>query len=114
MNPINKIPYLGYIIDVFYNTQTNCFSSRCRHMSSNNSYDDKIKNFCHGYETPTGAIDDIKAQIDEFLLVAPESIDELAKAIQESLTYNDEFEAIVDKDVLSMLLKSSTFLNQKY
>ena len=114
MNPINKIPYLGYIIDVFYNTQTNCFSAKCRHMSSCSPYDDKIKNFCHGYETITKAIDDIKAQIDRFLSIAPKSISELAKAIQDSLTYNDEYDAIVDENVLSMLLKSSTFLNGEY
>lgn len=112
MNPINKIPYLGFLISLFYNTETNCFSAVSEHMSSNNAFDKELKNFCGGYKTPTEAINDVKKQIDAFLKSSPKSYKELANMIEESLTYEQEYEGVVNPDILKMLVEAFT-LNKK-
>jgi hypothetical protein len=104
MKIIKEIEYKGYTISVKYNKETDMFSANSLLGNSHNKFDSKLKNFCHGFETPKEAIDDVKTIVDEMLSKSYTSLDELANAITNNLTWTGYEDCHLESKVLKTLL----------
>lgn len=112
MKKLKSIIYKNFKIDCFYNQETDMFSASSNIGYSNNKFDSKLKNFCHGYPTPTEAIDDVKKQIDNFLEQAPKTYKELADCLNKYLVLdNIHDKGYVDEDILKHLVNQFLIAN---
>lgn len=103
---IDRLNYRNLEIKVFYNKETKCFSANSLAGSSNNSYDKKLKNFCHGYKTPEEAVIDVKKQIDAFLVNTPKTYKELSEQLTENLTWTGYEDCHLDEKVVKILVNN--------
>jgi hypothetical protein len=104
MKKIKEIEYKDYKISIFYNEETDMFNANSLLGISYNEFDEKLSNFDHGFATVKEAIENIKKVIDKELSKSYKSIEELAIAITDHLTWTEYETCYLKPQILKRLL----------
>ncbi len=106
MKELYKVNHNGIEITVWFNEKTKLFRATSKVGSSHNPFDERIKNFCNGFETPSEAELNVKPLIDEFLKSAPKTYAELAQRITDSLIWTDYEACHADEQIIEVLVSN--------
>jgi len=106
MKELYKVIHNGIEITVWFNEKTKLFRASSKAGSSHNPFDERLKNFCHGFEAPLQAELDVKSKIDEFLKITPRTYTELAQSITDSLTWTGYEDCHADEQIIEILVSN--------